>query len=145
MLRRLLLALLVFGLFGTATELLLLGHYDGPAQLIPLALIVVAGSTVAAHAVTGSARTVRVLRVVMACFVVAGLAGVVLHFRGNLEFQLDMDPAASKWDLFRKVVRAKAPPALAPGAMAQLGFLGLIYAYRHPALSRGGHFTGESV
>jgi len=27
---------------------------------------------------------------------------------------------------------AKTPPALAPGAMIQLGLLGLVYTYRHP-------------
>ena len=28
-----------------------------------------------------------------------------------------------------------ATPALAPGALAQLGLLGLLYTYRHPALT----------
>ena len=31
-------------------------------------------------------------------------------------------------------MRAKVPPVLAPGVMVQLGFVGLLYAYRHPAL-----------
>ena len=145
-LRPLLLALLVFGLAGTGTELLLLGHYDGAAQLIPLVLTVLALAAIAAHVFTRSAGSLRALRLVMASLVVAGLVGVVLHFRGNLEFQLDMDPAASSWELFKKVVRAKAPPALAPGAMVQLGLLGLIYTYRHPAMTRGGGLTeGLSV
>jgi hypothetical protein len=59
---------------------------------------------------------------------------VVLHFRGNMAFQLDIDPSLSGWALADKVLRAKAPPTMAPGAMAQLGLLGLIYSYRHPAL-----------
>ena len=29
---------------------------------------------------------------------------------------------------------AKAPPALAPAGMIQMGLLGLLYTYRHPAL-----------
>ena len=62
--------------------------------------------------------------------------GIVLHYRGNLEFQLEIDATQSSWDLFRKVIHAKAPPALAPGAMTQLGLLGLVYTFRHPALSR---------
>jgi hypothetical protein len=45
-----------------------------------------------------------------------------------------MDPSLSGWPLFVKVVTAKAPPALAPGVMVQLGLLGLVYTYRHPAL-----------
>jgi hypothetical protein len=34
-------------------------------------------------------------------------------------------------------VTAKAPPALAPAVMAQLGFLGLLYTYRHPEFDSG--------
>ena len=66
------------------------------------------------------------------------VAGVVLHFRGNMSFQLDMDPAIAGWDLFTKVMHAKAPPALAPGAMVQLGLIGLIYTLGHPAIGPAG-------
>jgi hypothetical protein len=31
-------------------------------------------------------------------------------------------------------MKAKAPPALAPASMIQLGLLGLLYTYRHPSL-----------
>lgn len=145
-LRRLLLALLAFGLTGTGTELLLLGHYEGPWQLVPLGLVALALVSIAAHALGGGAGSLQAMRVVMALLIVAAAAGVALHYRGNLEFQLDMDPTASRWELFKKVVRAKAPPALAPGALAQMGLLGLIYTYRHPALRRGDRVTtGASV
>jgi hypothetical protein len=136
-LRRLLLGLLAIGLLGTGTELLLLAHYEGPWQLVPLGLVGIALTTVAIHFVHGGARSIAALRVAMLLLVVGAAAGIVLHYRGNLEFQLDMDPTASRWELFKKVVRAKAPPALAPGALAQMGLLGLIYTYRHPALRRG--------
>lgn len=145
-LRRLLLGLLAFGLAGTGTELLLLGHYEDSWQFVPLGLVAVALGAIAAHAVNRSARSVQVLRVAMSLLVVGAAAGIVLHYRGNLEFQLDMDPTASQWELFKKVVRAKAPPALAPGALAHMGLLGLIYTYRHPALRRGDRVaTGASV
>ena len=71
------------------------------------------------------------------------MVGVVLHFRGNMSFQLDMDPAMAGWDLFSKVMHAKAPPALAPGAMVQLGLLGLIYTFRHPAIEPAGDVPGR--
>ena len=70
----------------------------------------------------------------MTMFVAAGDAGVLLHYNGNREFQTEMDPSLSGWPLFVKVVTAKAPPALAPGPWWQLGLLGLLYTYRHPAL-----------
>ena len=70
----------------------------------------------------------------MVLFLFAGAAGMWFHFRGGAEFQLEIDPAQSRWNVFTKVMRAKAPPVLASGVMMQLGLLGLVYAYRHPAL-----------
>jgi hypothetical protein len=135
-LRRFLLALLVLGLAGIGAELVALRHYEDSWQLVPLVLIALAFAVIGWHVLDGGAATVRMLRLVMLFFLVAGIAGIVLHYRGNLEFQLEIDPSQDRWTLFTKVIRAKAPPALAPGAMAQLGLLGLVYAFRHPALGR---------
>ena len=133
--RRLVLALVALGLAGTFADLVLLEHYEEPLQIAPLVLTAVALAVVGVQATMGTRRTVQVLRVVMVLLIASGVAGVVLHYRGNLEFQTDMDPTLSQWELFKKVIRAKAPPALAPAAMAQVGLLGLIYSYRHPSLS----------
>ena len=65
----------------------------------------------------------------MMSFLVAGVLGVALHFSGAAEFQREIDPAIGAWDLIKKVMRAKAPPVLAPGVMLQLGLIGLVYAY----------------
>jgi hypothetical protein len=134
--RRLLLTLLAFGLAATAADLILLEHYEDIRQVIPLALDGLALAVIAWYAAGGGATAIRALQVIMAAFVVAGLVGVYLHYQGNLEFQLEISPDQDSWTLFWKVMRAKAPPALAPGAMAQLGLLGLIFAHRHPALHR---------
>jgi hypothetical protein len=135
-LRRFLLILLLLGLAGIGAELVALAHYEDSWQLVPLALIALAFVVIGWHVFDGGPATIRMLRIVMVMFVAAGLMGIVLHYRGNLEFQLEMDPSQSHWTLFSKIIRAQAPPALAPGAMAQLGLLGLAYAFRHPALAR---------
>lgn len=131
-LRRILLALLVFGLAGVAVELLALAHYEDSWQLAPLVLIALSFVVIGWHVIDGSAATVRVLRLVMLLLIAAGVLGIVFHYRGNLEFQLEIDPSQSHWTLFTKVIRAHSPPALAPGVMAQLGLLGLAYTFRHP-------------
>lgn len=136
MLRRLLLALLLFGLVATATDLYLLQHFEDVNQLAPLAAIGFSLMAILWHLVQGGPAPLRALQAAMVIMVIAGAVGFALHFRGNMEFQLDIDPTLSGWELAMKVLRAKAPPALAPGAMAQLGLLGLIYSYKHPALSR---------
>ena len=145
-LRGLMLGLVAFGLLGLATELTFLEHYEETLMVIPFAAIVTAMGAVSWLAVRPSAMAVRVARIVMVLFVAVGALGVVLHYRGSLEFQIDMDPTATAAQLFWKVMHMKAPPTLAPGAMVQLGLLGLLITYRHPALtSRGQALSkGES-
>jgi hypothetical protein len=135
--RRMLLALCGIGLAGTSTELLLLGHYEDARQSAPLVLMAAAIAGLVVQAWRPSRVMTLAFRALMVALILAGAAGVVFHFLGNLEFQRDMDPEASAMALFWKVLRAKAPPALAPGSLAQLGILGLIATYRHPALRRG--------
>jgi hypothetical protein len=136
-LRRLLLLILALGLMGTAADLLLIGHYEDGWQMPPLVLIAIALVIVVWLAIRGAQAGwigVLALRVTMTMFILAGAAGVLLHYNGNREFQLEMDPSLSGTQLLLKVMTAKAPPALAPGVMVQLGLLGLVYTYRHPAL-----------
>jgi hypothetical protein len=133
--RRILLAVLMLGMAGTTTELLLLKHDEGAIQLVPLALIGAGYVTILWHVVDRGSLSVRSLQVLMILFVASGIAGIVFHYRANVEFQLETDPALRGATLAWKVLQAKTPPALAPGVMAELGLIGLTYAYRHPALA----------
>jgi hypothetical protein len=132
-LRRLLLALLLFGLVGTATELLLIGHDEDRWQSIPLVLL--AAATLATLAMVATEPAVAGLaahafRATMVLLILSGGMGSVLHYRANMEFKREMDPSMSGFALFSSVVQAKAPPTLAPGTLALLGLLGLACAYR---------------
>jgi hypothetical protein len=129
MLRLWILGVLVLGLLGTVVELVLLSHYEQPVQLVPVVLIVLALIVLAWHVIGHSAASLRVLMGLMVLFVLAGFAGFVAHFYGSAEFQLDLEPSLSTWELLEKVMRAKAPPLLAPGMMMQLGLLGLAYVF----------------
>jgi hypothetical protein len=129
LLRGLVLAVLVIGLLGTVTELVLLEHYEQVLQLVPVALIAAALVALAWRLMSRSAASLRAIEIIMILFVLAGFAGVIAHFHGSAEFQLDLNPAMSTWELLEKVMRAKAPPLLAPGMMLQMGLLGLIYVY----------------
>ena len=132
--RRWLFAVLVIGLAGTGIDLFLIEHYEGAVQLVPLVFIAVALVVVIWHSVKGDALSIRALQTTMVLFLLTGTAGVGFHFRGGMEFQLEIDPTQRRWEIFKKVMRAKAPPVLASGIMVQLGLVGLAYAYRHPAL-----------
>jgi uncharacterized membrane protein len=123
------LGILVLGLAGTGTELVLLEHYEQPLQFVPLVLIVAAVTAIIWQVARNDAASLRALEIIMALFVLAGFAGVAAHFHGSAEFQLDLNPSMTAWELVEKVMRAKAPPLLAPGMMLQMGLLGLAYVY----------------
>jgi len=132
-LRRLLLGILAFGLVGTATDLLLIDHDEDVWQAIPLVMIGLALIVTTVLALIGSGRgamAVRLFRAVMVLLMLTGGFGTVLHYRANMEFKLEMDPSLSGLALFISVVRAKAPPAMAPATLVLLGLLGLAAAYR---------------
>jgi hypothetical protein len=80
----------------------------------------------------------------MFIFLLVGAWGVYLHLLGNVEFALERDPSLSGANLMWKALRG-ATPALAPGALAQLGLLGLLYAYKHPALGTVSTVQAEDV
>jgi hypothetical protein len=136
--RRLLLAIFLIGVGGIAAELGLLGHYEELDQLIPLGLAGVGVLSIAAAAIMPTRATMRGLRVVMMLTVASGFLGIWYHYAATTEFQLEMDPSLRGWALFRKAIVAKAPPALAPGAMIQLGLIGLAYTFKHPVFRRVG-------
>jgi len=129
--RRFLGVILTLGMSGTAVELLLLKHLEDRIQVIPLALLAAGLVAVAAHAVRHTPVTAGAVRVTMMAFVAAGLAGLYFHYRANVEFQLESNPALAGRALMMKALEAKAPPALAPGVMIQLGLVGLAYTLRY--------------
>ena len=131
-LRKLLLATLVVSLVGTLVELLLLEHFDGIWQWIPLVLLSAALLALGWHALERGATSLNVLRGLMVLCMVAGAVGLLLHYKGNVEFELEMYPDMAGWKLFKEAMMG-ATPALAPGAMVQLGLVGLAWTFRHPA------------
>jgi hypothetical protein len=136
LLRTLLMGLLAFSIAGTAVELLLLEHFESVTQWIPLIAFAIALPAVAAAALAPRRSTVRLLQAIMLAFIAAGLAGLWLHYRGNVEFALETYPAMKGSELVWEALTG-ATPALAPGTMVQLGLLGLAATFRHPALRTG--------
>ena len=130
-----LLIILIVGLAGVLAELLLLEHVEDTWQRVPLFLLAGALIIIAWHGLDRGPVSVRFLQGAMVLFILAGGLGVLLHFKGNMEFELEMQPAMSGWTLIRESLMG-ATPALAPGTMVQLGLIGLVYTYRHPRLRR---------
>jgi hypothetical protein len=126
--RRGLVLILVLAMVGIFAELLLVEHFEDAWQFVPLVLLVLGLAGVAWHARAPSRASLRTLRSLMTAFMIAGLIGFYLHFRGNVEFELEENPNATRWVLFKEAMMG-ATPALAPGVMIQIGLIGLLYAF----------------
>ena len=142
--RQLLLALVFIGIVGLQVELALLRHAESFSQWIPHVTLMIGLLVTLVVFLRPTRATLRAFQTVMLLFLVIGLVGVILHYRGNVEFAVERDPSLSGLKLFWKSLRG-ATPALAPGALSQLGLLGLLYSYRHPALANGAALGRESV
>lgn len=133
--RRFLLWIVLAGIVGLGIELVLLEHFEETLQWIPLVLLALGLAAGGALAIRASRATVRALQVVSVLYLAAGTLGLWLHFDGNMEFEREDDPSAATAVLVRRAIFG-ATPLLAPGALAQLGLIGLCIGYRHPALRR---------
>lgn len=123
--------MLLFGTAGVFGELLLLGHTDGVWQWVPVALLGVGSLAMAWQLVRPSHASLQVLRALMALFVLSGIVGLALHYKGNVEFEREMYPSLAGWPLFKQAMTG-ATPALAPATMTLFGVLGFLYTFRHP-------------
>ncbi|MEO8577214.1 MAG: hypothetical protein ABI556_10960 [Gemmatimonadales bacterium] len=132
---RMMLALVIIGIVGLIAELFLLGHTESFNQWIPL--ISLAAGLIATIAVwlRPNRSTLSAFKIVMYVFVAAGLLGVYLHFAGNVEWAHERDPDLGGLQLVWKALKG-ATPSLAPGALAQLGLLGLIFAWSNPGATK---------
>lgn len=133
--RLLLLVALFVSVVGTLVELLLLEHVEDTWQWVPIILLGLSIIVIAWHVIGRGRASTRALQGTMWLFVASGAVGVFLHYRGNSEFELEMNSSLDGFALFRESMMG-ATPALAPGTMVLLGVVGLIYTYRHPALRR---------
>ncbi len=124
--RLLLLALLILALIGTGVELLLLGHYESVIQCLPLAMIAAALPALIWNETRRSPTSTYVFAGTMAALTLAGLAGLIFHYQGNVAFELEMRPALKGLPLLWESVRG-ATPALAPAVMIYTGLTGLAY------------------
>jgi hypothetical protein len=137
-LRGLLLLIVLVGAAGLVAELLLLEHYEEWTQWLPLAVlggVVISATLVWLRPVPATLLSFRAL---MTIALATGIAGLVLHYTGNREFELERDGALGGWPLVWESLRG-ATPALAPGALIQLALIGLAFTWRHPGLTRDNH------
>jgi len=119
-------ATFVFMLLGVGLELYLLNHFEDTLQRIPLFCIGSALLILAILLFKRSALLLTLFNIVLCCTALSGIYGTFLHLKANYEFELEMKPTASSWDLFVESLSG-ALPALAPGSMIVLALIGYSY------------------
>ena len=102
---------------------------------VPLVLLALGLILLAVRMFYRGAIILRLFRWTMLAFILGGMVGLWFHLSSNMEFELEMHPTLSGLELLFKALSG-AMPALAPGALVQLGLIGFLYTYQHPALSR---------
>lgn len=135
-LRQGLLFIYILGSIGLVAELLLLEHLKEWRQQVPLVLLVSGLVLVAVNLVCRQPVVLRIFRLAMLAYVLGGIVGFWFHIDGNMAFELEMNSKLTGWDLVSRTAGG-ALPVLAPGALVQLGLIGLLYTYRHPGLYAG--------
>lgn len=126
-------AVFYFGTVGTLAELIFLEHYDERLQYAPFVALVAASVVFAWALARPRAVSVRATRWAMAGLALVGLIGIIVHYRSNVLFELEMDPGMRGLALVWPALRG-ATPSLAPGQLAQLGLIGFLFTIGHPAL-----------
>ncbi len=125
-------AILLMALIGTGIELLLMEHFDGWRQWVPLVLLALGILSLGIFLIKPVAATLRALRIMMLLFCVAGAVGSYFHYTGNVEFELERTPEILTLELFKASMQG-ATPVLAPGVMIHFGLLGFLVAYLYSA------------
>ena len=116
------------GVTGIVAELLLSKHYEDFWQLVPLVLLG-AAVPLAVAGMRGGPRRLQAFRVLMVLFLASGIIGTMQHYGAKQEFALERFPDLRGWPLIREVLKGINPPLLAPGAMALLAAIGLLWTY----------------
>ena len=133
-LRSLLLGLVLLGAVGLGAELVLLEHWEEGPQRIPMVLLALTSIGAVATWVRPGPRVLRAFRVVLVLTVISGLLGTFYHFLSNAQLERELSPDRPAGVIFRAALGG-GTPTLAPGAMIQLGLLGLLAVFRHPGRS----------
>lgn len=124
--KQLIVVALLFMMVGTITELFLLHHYEGLLQLIPIFCIGTSLILMVILLFRKNLLLMKAFSLLMGISALSGLYGTFLHLKANFEFEQEMKPTATFWDLLLESFSG-ALPALAPASMIVFAIIGITY------------------
>ena len=117
---------LLFMMMGTLLELYLLEHYEDTFQLIPVLCIAFSLTNLIILLFKKSKKIINLFKLMLVLTSLSGVYGVFLHLQSNFEFEQDMKPTATNWELFSESLSG-ALPTLAPMSLVVLACIGYSY------------------
>ncbi len=133
LLRSIVLSITGFGVLGTLAELLLIGHTGELIRWLPYGLLLLSAIGILWMFISPTARALRVFQVLMIVVALSSVIGVWEHLQSSMKYQQQDYPDQTGLTLVWEAAK-NANALLAPGVLAQVGFLGLAFTFRHPNL-----------
>ncbi len=113
-------------MIGTVLELVLLDHYEGALQLLPIITINVAFICTVILFFYKKRIIFTIFKSSLVLLIGVGVYGTFLHLKENYQFEVEMKPTAKTFDLFLESLSG-ALPSLAPLSLLAMALIG--YAY----------------
>ncbi len=111
---------------GTLLELYLLDHYENKLQFIPIVCIGLSAINMLILVFRKTKLTIDLFKLTLLLTILSGIYGVFLHLRANYEFEQEIKPTESAWNLFLESLSG-ALPTLAPFSMIVFALIGYSY------------------
>ena len=117
------------GSFGILLDLLLMSHYEGYSQSIPILLLSLSSIIFLANLSLRTKWLFKTFKYTLVILTVCALSGVYFHFAGKAAFKTEIDPSLDGWNLILTCITGHSlPPVLAPGSIILVALFGYAWA-----------------
>ena len=117
------------GSFGILFDLLLMHHYEGYAQSIPILLLSLCAVIFIANLFLNTMWLLRSFKFILGILTICAALGVYFHLSGKAEFKTEIDPSLEGWNLILACITGHSlPPVLAPGSIILVALSGYAWA-----------------
>ena len=117
------------GSFGILLDLLLMSHYEGYSQSIPILLLSISSIIFLANLSLRTKWLLKTFKYTLVILTVCAVSGVYFHFAEKAAFKTEIDPSLDGWNLILTCITGHSlPPVLAPGSIILVALFGYAWA-----------------
>ena len=117
------------GSVGILSDLLLMHHYEGYSQSIPILLLSLSAIIFLANLSLKTNWLLRTFKYSLVILTICAVLGVYFHLAGKAAFKTEIDPSLEGWTLILTCITGNSlPPVLAPGSIILVALFGYAWA-----------------